>query len=634
MLQAIRERSQGLIVAIIVGFISLTFALWGVESYISDGRQVVVAEVDDEEILLTEFQDNLQKMRSQAQSALGEAYADIDWNSADVKRRALDQIVDERIITRLIDDTRMRISDLQVARQLQQIPAFQDETGFSRTLYEQRLPQIGLTEAGFERELRNDMAKAQLRAGIAASEFVTPVEAREVERLRKQKRDIGYAIIPASTYEDQVQLTDDDVRAGYEANKEAFRRDELVKLEYIELAPAALEAEVTVTDESLRDYYESNKSAYTRQEQRNVNHILIQVAESADAAAIDAALAKANQALTRARAGESFEDLATELSDDVGSRTEGGETGLFPRGVMAPEFEEAAFALEVGEVSEPVRTKFGYHVIKLKETDPGGVQSFEEVRADVERAYRSTEAQKMFFDQVEQFSNLVYEHPDSLATAADALGLEIRTTEASSREQLATLFSEQTAARAFETEVLVEGLNAEPVELADGRVVAIRVTEHKPSEIPPLAEVKDAVVEALRTERLRTLTEQAGKAIIEQLRGGATIADTVEKAGFGWVTAEATDRESDQANRAVLRAAFRSRVDGDGPGYVGVPVGQSDYAVIRIANVVMPAEDEIERTEIIAVQRELLEARAAIVWQDFVEALRASSSVEVFDRNL
>lgn len=634
MLQAIRERSQGLIVAIIVGFISLTFALWGVESYISEGRQVVVAEVDGEEILLTEFQDNLQKMRSQAQSALGEAYADIDWNSTDVKQRALDQIVDDRIVTRLIDDTRMRISDLQVARQIQQIPAFQDDAGFSRTLYEQRLPQIGLTEAGFERELRNDMAKAQLRAGIAASEFVTPIEAREVERLRKQKRDIGYAIIPASTYADQVKITDDDVKAGYEANKEAYRRDELVKLEYIELVPAALEADVTVTEEALREYYESNKPTYTRQEQRNVNHILFQVAENADAAANEAALDKANQALTRARAGEAFEDLAAELSDDVGSRAEGGETGLFPRGVMAPEFEEAAFALEIGQISQPVRTKFGYHLIKLKESDPGGLQPFVDVRADVERAYRSAQAQKAFFDQVEQFSNLVYEHPDSLAMAADALGLEIRTTEALSREQIAAQFSEQTAARAFETEVLVEGLNAEPVELADGRVVAIRVSEHKPSEIPPLAEVKDEVIEVLRTERLRALTESAGKEMIEKLRGGAAVADIVEKSGFDWVTAAAVDRESDDINRAVLRAAFRTRVDGSGPAYIGVPVGQSDYAVVSIANVVMPAEGEIERKEVIAVQRELLEARAAIVWQDFVDALRASSHVEVFNRNL
>ena len=447
MLQAIRERSQGLIVAIIVGFIILTFALWGIESYINAGRQVVVAEVDGDEILLPEFQEYLQRFRQQAQSVLGDAFNDTDWDSAEVKKRALEQLVDDRLVARLIDDTRIRISDRQVAAQLQQIPAFRDENGFSRQLYEQRLPTIGLTQAGFEQELRKDIAKAQLRAGIAASEFVTKAEAERLERLRRQKRDIGYAIIPASTFADQVAPSNADVEAYFNAHKEDYRTPERVRLQYLAISAAALEDDVRVDDAALHAYYDNNKASFTAEEERNVNHILIHVAADADQATQDAALEKAQAALKRARAGESFEELAKELSDDVGSNTEGGETGMFGRGVMAPEFEQAAFALEEGQISEPVRTKFGYHIIKLKAIKPGGLKPFDEVRDEVERSYRAAEAQKLFFEQAEQFSNLVYEHPDGLDVAAQALDLEPQQTDLLTREQIAEEFSDKVATR-------------------------------------------------------------------------------------------------------------------------------------------------------------------------------------------
>ena len=427
-----------------------------------------------------------------------------------------------------------------------------------------------MTQAGFERQLREDMVKAQLRAGIAASEFVTAIEAREIERLRQQKRDIADAIIPASAYVDRLEVSEADARAYYESNKETFRREEQVRLEYIALSPAALESDVPVTEAALRAHYDANLAAYTVEEQRNVNHILIQLGPTADAAATAAARAKAEAALERARAGEAFEALAEELSDDVGSRLEGGETGLFPRGVMAPEFEEAAFALAVGEVSDPVRTRFGYHILKLKAVEPGGQRAFEEARADVEQAYRAAQAQQMFFDQAEQFSNLVYEHPDTLAVAADAVGLEVEQTELLTREGIAMLFSPQAAARAFETEVLVEGLNAEPVELPDGRVVALRVTAHEPAVVPPFETVRDAVVERVRNEQLRARTAQAGNALLERLRAGEDAGKVMSSDGFDWKQARGVDRQSTDVNRAVLRAAFGATAAPGAPTYLGV----------------------------------------------------------------
>ena len=634
MLQFIRDRSQGLIVGIIVFLISLTFALWGIQSYVTAGARVIVAEVDGIEIELREFQDKLQRLRRQAQSILGESFDSVDWTSDVVKQRALNELVNARLVEQLTDDSRIRISDAQVARQIQKIPSFQDENGFSRRLYEQRVPLYGFSELGFEQEMRRDLESSQLRAGIAASEFVTVEEAQKIEMWRKQKRDVGYAVLPATVFEDEVLLSDADVDAYFDKHREDYRTTEKALLEYLEISSPALASEVIVDKTVLRAQYEANKSTYTFAEQRNVNHILFQVAERAEIDTVLAAQVKVEDARKRALAGEAFEDLARELSDDVGSKTAGGETDFFARGVMAAEFEQAAFTLEVGVISEPVRTRFGYHLIKVKEVKPGGLKPFDEVGAEVEAAYRAVEAQKLFFEQADQFSNLVYEHPDSLEVAAEALALEPQRTDALTRSEIAALFSEKAAASAFDPEVLLEGLNSDPIELDDGRVIAVRVVEHLPAFVPPLEDVKSEVLAAVRSERMREVTEAAGKDIITRLRDGGTVADLLQEPGYGWERLEAVGRESNDVNRAVLRAAFRTEVPEGGPVFTGIPIGQADYAVIRIANVVTPPVNELDLFDIAETKKQLVGSRANAIWQEFLQALRASSEVEIFPENL
>ena len=634
MLQSIRDRSQGLIVGIIVFLISLTFALWGIQSYITEGARVIVAEVEGEEIELREFQDALQRLRRQARSLLGESFDSAEWTSAKVKERALNDIVNSRLLTQLTDDSRIRISDAQVASQIQKIPSFQDESGFSKQLYEQRVPIYGFSELGFEQEMRRDLERAQLRAGIAASEFVTVEEAQQIEMLRRQKRDIGYAILPSSAYEGEEQLHDTDAETYFNNHREDYRTTEKALLEYLEISSSELASEVIVNEDVLHGYYAANTATYMVTEQRNVNHILIQVAERADIDTVLAAQIKVEEARKRALAGEAFEDLARELSDDVGSKTEGGETGFFTQGAMTPEFEKAAFALEVGELSEPVRTRFGYHLIKVKEVKPGGLKTFEEARPEVEAAYRAVEAQKFFFEQADQFSNLVYEHPDSLEVASEALALEVRRTEALTRSEISALFSEKAAALAFDSDVLIDGLNSEPIELDDGRVIAVRVIEHAPAFVPSFEDVKSEVRAAAGVERARKLTEAAGQDIIARLRDGGTVADLLQEPGFGWERVEAADRESNDVNRAVLRAAFRTEAPGGGPVFTGIPIGRSDYAVIRIANIVTPPATELDAFDIAEVRKELITSRTNTIWQEFLGSLKASSDVEIFPENL
>jgi len=635
MLQTIRDRTQGVIVAVIVGLISLTFILWGVESYINAAKRVIVAKVDGDEIPIEEFQKALQRFRRQAESMLGEAFNPADWDKPEVKTRALDELINDRVLARLIDDARVRVTNQQLAQQLLQIPAFQDEKGsFSRALYEQRVTAMGFSQLGFEQQLRSDMAKSQLRNGVAASEFVTREEAEKIAALRKQKRDIGYAVIPAAEIEKQVTVTEAEASAYYEAHKEDYRTQEKASVEYLEISATALASKVEINDDKLHQYYDANPAAYTLAEERNVNHILVQLAQDADAAAVSAAEAKIKDIQKRAEAGEDFEKLAKELSDDVGSKAEGGATGFFARGAMAPEFEEAAFQLEVGGISPPVRTQFGWHLIKLKDVKVGGLQPFDKVKAEVEVAYRNAEAQKAFFELSEQFSNLVYEHSDSLTVAAESLGLATQKTEVLTKEELAQKFSEKAAGAIFTAEVLSEGMNSEPIELPDGRVIAVRVIDHVASSIPELAEVKAKVEDALRNQHRRELTEALGKELIERLRKGETVADVVKGRGFGWEQEEGATRESGDINRAVLRAAFSAEVSGSDPQYAGIPIGTTDYAIVRVANVVVPGESEIGRGDVATIQGELVKGRMGAAWNEFVAAVRAASDVKIIAKNL
>ena len=326
MLQTIRDRTHGLIVAIIVGLISLTFILWGVESYINAAKRVIVAKVDGDEIPIEEFQKALQRFRRQAESMLGEAFNAADWDKPEIKTKALDELINDRVLARLVSDSRVRVTNAQVAQQLLEIPAFQDEKGFSRALYEQRVSALGFSQLGFEQQLRGDMAKSQLRNGVAASEFVTREEAQKIAALRKQKRDIGYAVIPAAEVEKQITVTEADTTTYFEAHQEDYRRPEKASVEYLEISAAALAAKVDINDDKLRQYYDANQAAYTLSEERSANHILVQVARDAEAAAVASAQTKIKDIVKRAAAGEDFEKLARELSDDVGSKAEGGST--------------------------------------------------------------------------------------------------------------------------------------------------------------------------------------------------------------------------------------------------------------------------------------------------------------------
>lgn len=635
MMEFIRERAKGLVAIAIIGLLCLTFLLWGIESYIHAAQQVIVAKVNGEEIPLQDYQKAFDRMRTRAQAEQGAEYNADFWAQESTRLQALEALIDERLVHQLIDHARLRLANSQVAQFIASAEAFQVDGKFSPERFKQVAQSMGMNEAGVEQQVRRDLAQQQLRAGVSLSAFSLKAEAEQLAQLLDQKRDVGYAMIkpadPAS-----VAVTDEELGKFYETHKESFRTPETVAIEFLELKLEDLKQEVKIDDAALTEYYEAHKSQYTAPEERSVNHVLVQVKRNASEAEVTAAKAKADtlRALIAA-GGQTIEQVAKESSDDVGSKAEGGATGFFPRGVMAPEFEQAAFSLKVGELSEPVRTDFGFHIIKVKEARTGGLKPFAEAKADVEAAYRTEQAETLFFERAEQFTDAVNEHPDSLAAAGERVKLQPATLALSTREALATRFSAGVASAIWEPEVLNEGLATAPIEIGSTRLVAVRVTAHEVSKIPEVAALKDTLTQQVREEKVRDAAKARGDALLARLRKGEAPETVMAAEKLEWVVVKGANRESPDLNRALARAAFREPLkDASASSFFGQLLGTGSYAVVRVSNLDLPKADTLEGRKLDAIQRDTERVRLISAWRDYTASLRDSGKVKTFPKAL
>ena len=635
MLQMIRDRSQGLVVGVIVFLICLTFALFGVQEYLDASGTVVVAEVNGEEVDLKVYQQAFQQMRQRAQAMLGDEFDPDDWTSNEIKLTALDFVVVEHLLLQVVDDANLQISDTQIANYIRGSSQFQQDGVFSPEFFRQMVQALGFTELGFEHRVRKDLVINQLRAGIGATAITPAEELQRLEQYRQQTRDVGFAILGVESFREGIEPTRAEIEAYFAERAEKYRIDERVSLAFLELSIESLMADVTADETSLQAYYEANQSDFVAQEQRNVNHILVKVSRSAKDSEVEVALAKVAELRELALKSDSFEALAKEHSEDIGSRADGGETGFFGRGVMAPEFEEAVFTMAEQEISEPIRTDFGFHIVRLKEIKAGGTKTFDEARADVETSYGREQAEALFFEQAEQLSELVYEQPDSLDGTATMLGLPVQTTDSLSRSELAVRFSPSVVDAVFEPEVLSEGLNSEPIELSNTRIVVARVVKHSPSSLPSVDDVLANVTQDLIDTRAREAVDASGEALVERLNNGEELEAVLSSANLKWEQIAGATRDSAKLSLAILRAAFRAESgQADAVIYTGVPIGTGDYGVIGVSNVVVPPVEQLNVSDINELRRSVAATRTIAEWMDFVALLKSDSKIESFPDRL
>jgi len=636
MLSFIRDRAQGWIAWVIVGLLIVPFALWGVNEYVGNGGKLVAATVNGTEIGQREFQQAFYDQRGRMQQMLGGQY-DAQLFDPQIKQRVINELVDRELLLQNADDMGFRVSDQAVVATIQSIDAFRENGVFSASLYQQQLQTQGQSPTAFERRVKRIMTAGQLPDGLASSVFVTDAELDAVIKLEKQQRDFQYFVLNASQFQDESLADDAAIKDYYEQHVDRFLTAEKVRVEYVELSAAALKSDEEPSEEELREFYDANQGQFSVAEERQASHILIQLEEGADEAAVTAARKKAEDLVTRLKAGESFESLAKENSDDPGSAEMGGDLGYFGRGLMEPDFEEVAFSLKLGEVSEPVLTPFGYHIIKVtgireKETKP-----FADVRDEILAQFQNDAAERAYFELAEKLTNQAYEMPDSLSETADELGLELKQSPFFERRGGTGVFANpRVVAAAYSDDVLKQGFNSEPIEIDENHVLVLRLLDHQKADRRPLSEVKAQVKQSLIQEKAREAVKAAGEKALQQLEAGES-AETVSKAlSVDWKDVGAVTRDVKEHDAQVVKQAFRlARPSSpDSPRYSGVVLNSGDYAVIQLNKVVDGDPAAMDAAERETLKRRLASEQGANAQLHLVSQLKAGAKVIVQNDDL
>ena len=637
LMQSIRDRATGWIAWIIVILISIPFALWGIQEYLSPTSNVAVAEVNGTEIGIGEFQRTYQRQLQQLRAILGPSFDINQLDEERLRREALNELINSEIMLQAARDGGMRISDQQLARAIQFQETFQRDGRFSEELYQQWLRNQGYSSGGFEIDLKRSMLAEQLVAGIASSAIVTNRELENAVSLQRQQRVIDTLTVPVARFAD-VEVDAEAVRAHYEANQVDYVSPEQVKLEYVEVSRDAIAAGIEIDDEALREVYERRKADLRTPEQREASHILITLADDADDATVAAARERLDALKKQIESGASFEELARENSEDPGSAPQGGSLGSIGRGVMDPAFEDALFSLALGEISDPVRSAFGLHLIRVDAIHEAKVPTFEDIRDSLRRDYQNSEADREFAELIDIMSTVAFEHPDSLDAVADALGLTASVTDWISPMPAANsgiARNPQIVTAAFSEEVLQAGYNSEPIELSPTDVVVLRVAEHRPSRQQTLEEVYARVESALKAREARKLAAASGRELVERLEAGEDRVRVAEQADLQWSGSSRIGRDATDFAPSVLQTAFRMRrPPADGARFDGTSTAAGDFVVVALDEVVDGSLEDDDEQQRLAIRRQLEVESGRETYDAVVKTLRSSADVTVFEENL
>lgn len=588
MLLAIRERIMGVVGWIILGFLVVAFAFFGLNSYLQTDAVNFAAVVNGEEISSGQHQRAYELLRRRMEEQLGQAFDPGLLDDDMLKATSLQQLINQTLTLQAADSEGFAASNEQVAARISAIEAFREDGVFSKEKYEQVLGYQGIRPAQFEQNLKQDIIASQFTSGISATAATPEQSLSQAFVLEGQQRRFKYLLLPLSTFSSSVTVSDEDIATYYDAHADAFMTQERVRAQYLELDVATLDPGIEVDEQAIQALYDEQASKYVTPEERHARHILIRLLPDADDGATTAALEKAHSIVSRLDAGEEFAALAKELSDDPGSAANGGDLGFFGRGIMAPEFENAVYALQPGELSEPVKSPFGFHVIELVEIRPETATPLAEVRDELTDQLLSAERGDLFYEKSETLSNIAFEQPDTLQGAADELALEIKDTGWVSASN-GTGVAEHDSVRAalFSEDVLDNGNNSAALEIGTDHVVVLRVVEHQEAARQPLDAVREQISQLIKNEKARALVAAKGNELIADLQGGdATLASIAETESLDVQATELITRNVSEPAAAIVATAFAVRApDTDQPVYEGEMSASGDYIIVALEEV-------------------------------------------------
>jgi len=502
MLGAIRKKSKGWVAYLIVGLITVPFALFGIQQYIGGSANSVIAIVDDEDITVNTYYQQLNTQQRNLQQQLGSSYsAEID---SALRQTIIDTLINEKLLENFANSMKLVTLDEEVFSYILSNPVFQVDGVFSEDRYLQVLRLNNYTPLAYELEQLKSMSLDQIKRNLSNSSFLSTVQIEQLKDLSSQQREISFVVLNTEKHKDQIVVNQEQISKYFENNKSNFIESRKVQVDFVELSLDNIEQQINFDNETLQKLYLENEELYTNPEQRRAQHILLE--EVSNASAI---LKEINQ-------GGDFSELARIHSKDITTSDNGGDLGYFERGYMVPEFEEAVFDMNIGDISDVVKSDYGYHIIKLNEIQPATLQSFEEVVEQLLALHKKNVNQKALYELQEELGNLAYE--ESIDAVSDQLDLEIQTSDFFS--EFSTEYEEVFVSTAFSDIVLNDGENSDVIELSNERFIVMSLADQKPERQKVLDEVEDQIIDILRNLGAKQLIDDLAETISSSLTRG------------------------------------------------------------------------------------------------------------------
>jgi peptidyl-prolyl cis-trans isomerase D len=610
------------VVQIVLAFMTVPFAIWGIESYTrSRGGADTVATVNGLTVTQRDFESELRRQQEQMRRMFGRNFDPAMLERPEAKRAVLDSLVTQRVVASAAVKGNLTITDEMLAELIHSIPAFQSEGRFSKAQYEVALRSQSppMSSAQFEARLRHDMTIQQLTRAVGESAIAPRTVGERLVALEGQKREISEVRIGADQFRGQASVEDGKLKAYYDANPDEFKVPERVRAEYVMLSGDALARLEPVTEAEVTAAYDARAAEFKVPEQRRASHILVKTREEADKI-----LAEVKKNPGR------FAEVAKKQSEDTGSAAKGGDLEWFSSGMMVKPFEDAVFAMKKeGEIAGPVQSEFGFHVIRLTGIKPGKARPLEDVRKALTADVARQKGSRKFAESAEAFNNLVYEQSDSLKPAAERFKLQLQTTPwvaRSGSQQAAPLDNPKLLSALFSQDSIKNKRNTDAVEVAPGTLVAARVVEYQPVSQRSFDDVKKNIADRLLRQQAVELAQKDGEAKLEQLRKGAD-------AGVKWGAPRTVSRRDPQGlPRELLQPIVAADVS-KLPAYVGVPVPNAGYLLIRIGKIIEadPKDPKEQSTESRARVNQLF---GSAQYDAYVESLRSRADIEIKPENL
>ena len=637
MLTAIKERASGWIAWTLVALISIPFALWGINSYFEGASKIVVATVNGVEIEKTDYQNSLSDQRRMLVQMMGQNVDADYFASRAFKLQVLETLIDSRLQAEYLRDRGFRVTDEQLSKKISSFSTFQVDGQFDPTRYEQLVRNAGLSVEGFERQQRQQGAIDQLRAGLRGSSLVVSSMTDRAIELLYQRRVAQFTVVDIAAFEDSMVVGSEALRDEFDANKAQYVQPEQMQVEFIRLSVDELGKQANVSELEQRAFYDNNVERFTQPESRSASHILLSLAENDAEDVVDTREQEAKGIAARARSGEDFAQLAETYSKDPGSASRGGDLGIIRPGAMAPSFETVVFDLKEGQISDPVRTAYGWHIIKVTNIRESNVRPFDEVMSEIKTILEREWAENQFITMAEDFQNLIFEQPDSLNAASDFLGTPIERSDWFSRTTGDGIASNDLVRdTAFSPEVLVDRLNSEMLEIGSDTLVAVRFADFREKRQKDFNEVKDQIERVLAARVAAEAQEKFATKLVATLESGADWDTLLTVEGLSSADLpEDLESTTDDVARAVARVVYSVGAPNPGtPVFGSARLSATDYLIYKLDEVVAGDISQISGDQVSEVE-DLVESRVGEELHAGIgRALRTAADVQIFEEAL